>query len=463
MDDTEALLFVDALVYSKNKNRLSDVQRTIFLGSWRGKSYEKILQDDLPNYALEYLSQDVGYHLWKLLSDVVGEKVTKKTLRSPIEQAYAQQNVKEQTILESSISPQPGSLSVSAPDLTDLNTDAPCFWQESALRQDWQPSMPDVSRFYGRERELEQLEQQISLGSCRLFTIFGQGKIGKTSLAFKLTQRIGNHFDFLIWRSLDPALSFSELIGGIIQVLSHQQEQSADLSKFWEYLVNYRCLIVLDGWESFLESGVEDGSYRKAFVEYRGLLRQVGENARPRSCLLLTSREKPKEVDGMESASSHVCSLQLKGLGEVAGQQIFKRQRINPIADNDLRELLQKYDGNPFALNVVATGILKLFGGNAASFLQQDWGLYDEIRDLLDQQYERLSELEKMIVLSLTNYAEPASFTDILQCVTHPTSRNRLPEALLSLQRRSLIEGYRDQNFSLPRLLQEYLTEQTRD
>ncbi len=82
MDKTEALNFIENLVYQKTKKHLSDLERKIFLGSWDNLTYEKIhpLNPD-------YVEKDVGYKLWKKISNLLGEKVNKKKFHRAIEKA----------------------------------------------------------------------------------------------------------------------------------------------------------------------------------------------------------------------------------------------------------------------------------------------------------------------------------------------------------------------------------------
>lgn len=447
MDDREALRVVDDLVYEKTGKRLNDLQRVILQGTLQGENYKEIYQKISKQYSLEYLSQDVGYKLWRLLSRVFGEKVNKKNLRSAIERAL-QQNSSHPTETTHPIPTDP------RPDFDHINHS----WGGINTRQDWR-TLPDISRFYGRSRELEQLEQQIRFDGCRLLTIYGMGKVGKTSLAVKLAQRVRDSFQVLIWRSLDSPPDLPNLIADLIQVLSNQQEHSSELSCLLKYLVEHHCLIVLDGYESVLQSGVHDGSYQEKFRAYRELLHLIGKNANARVCLLLTSRENPKDVELMESETDHVCSFRLEGLGEVSVREMFAARGISSTSDQNVRKLVQRYEGNPFALNVIATRIRRVFGGNVTSFLEQQNGaIYPEIRDLLEQQFERLSDLEKIILLSLTNYSEPATFAEILRLVLQPVSSIQLEEVLESLCRRSLVEVNLE-HYSLPDLLQEHLVD----
>jgi hypothetical protein len=51
------------------------------------------------------------------------------------------------------------------------------------------------------------------------------------------------------------------------------------------------------------------------------------------------------------------------------------------------------YVGNPLAVKIAATTIQHLFSGIISTFLEQGLAVFGDIRDLLDQQFERLTEL----------------------------------------------------------------------
>lgn len=86
MDAKIALNFVETIVYEKTGKYLTDLERDVFLGAWNGKTYEEI-------YPLnpEYVEKSVGYKLWRKLAQVLGNPVSKKTLRGAIERALRTQ------------------------------------------------------------------------------------------------------------------------------------------------------------------------------------------------------------------------------------------------------------------------------------------------------------------------------------------------------------------------------------
>ncbi len=176
--------------------------------------------------------------------------------------------------------------------------------QPQQKRQDWGEAV-DVRVFYGRETELETLERWIAIDRCRLMAILGMGGIGKTALSVKLAEQIKDQFDYLLWRSLRNAPPVEEILGECIQFLSDHQKidlpENVDqrISLLMDYLRKQRCLLVLDNAESILLGGDRAGQYREGYEGYGRLIQGAGQTAH-QSCLVLSSREKPKELDPME-------------------------------------------------------------------------------------------------------------------------------------------------------------------
>lgn len=83
MDFEEVFQVVDAAVVAKKQRHLKDVEVAILRESWQGKKYHEIAE--AYGYTAEYLKQDVGPKLWKLLSEVLGEKVSKTNFHAALE------------------------------------------------------------------------------------------------------------------------------------------------------------------------------------------------------------------------------------------------------------------------------------------------------------------------------------------------------------------------------------------
>lgn len=441
MDVEDALRFIENRLADQGK-RLNDVQRVVFRGAWQGKSYKEIRQDGRLSQTLEHIRRNVGYELWQLISEAIEEKVSLKNLQGPIERVLKQQK----SIDPDTDSSQNGHLRPEPlPEPLPVNHFVPA-WADMPKNEDW-GTAPDVSLFYGRDRELRELDEQIRFG-CRLVLISGIGGVGKTALATRLARQVRGEFEFLIWRSLgnwqlsDRPCNLAALLTDLTEFFSEGRDSSNDILNFVDYLQNHRCLIVLDGWETVLRHGVYDGSYREDCEAYREFLRRVGR-AFHRSCLILTSWEKPREVVDLERSSHYVFSKNLDGLGELAGKELLVERSLFFNSESDWRNLIRQCEGNPFVLSVVADRVRHLFSGDLTDFLaelQHGSLIFSDIQTLLKTQFDRLSTAEQTIVRFLAEYDAPATLDDTEDSLNQPISRIQLQDVLESLLRRSLLE-----------------------
>jgi hypothetical protein len=333
--------------------------------------------------------------------------------------------------------------------------------QDAKSRQDWGEAV-EVSAFYGRTEELDTLEQWVISDRCRLVALIGMGGIGKTSLSIKLAQNIQDNFDYVLWRSLTNAPLIQDILADIIKFLSNQQETNlpedtgARISLLINYLHKHRCLLILDNAESILRGDNEAGQYREGCELYGNLIQRIG-NTNHQSCLLLTSREKPGEIAASEGDTLTVRSFQIPGLKAVDGEEIFQAKGLSG-SDDEQKELINFYKGNPLALKIISTTIKEVFDGSIHEFLANGSVIFGRVRDLLDQQLNRLSDLEREVMYWLAINREPVSVSELREDIVALESPPRLIEAVQSLVRRSLIEKTAAL-FTLQPVVMEYLTE----
>src|SRR5207248_1578704 len=137
------------------------------------------------------------------------------------------------------------------------------------------------------------------------------------------------------------------------------------------------------------------GGMRAGFEGYAQLLRRIGETAH-QSCLLLASREKPAELVSLEGNRSPVRTLRLAGLDGRAGVQLLAEKDVVGSSQDQAR-LVEVYRGNPLALKIVAQTIVELYGGEIVLFLEQGEVVFGGVRELLREQFDRLSALEQSV------------------------------------------------------------------
>lgn len=319
---------------------------------------------------------------------------------------------------------------------------------------DWGEA-PDVSIFYGRSEELATLEKWIQVDRCRLVGILGMGGIGKSALSVKVAQQIQDEFDYVIWRSLRNAPPLNSLLQDLVLFLSDQQDLAATPNRLRHWLKASRCLLILDNVETILQAGNRAGQYRVGYEPYGDLFRMLGESPH-QSCVLLTSREKPAEIATFEGMGLAVRSLQLQGSLEAALGVIEAKDLIGSLQQK--RQLCEHYGNSPLALKIAAGSIHALFDGEIDPFLNEGIFLFNGTQKLLNQQFERLSALEKTIMYWLAINREWTSIQTLASDIVPPPARASLLEALESLGWRSLIERQSGRYTQQP-VVMEYITE----
>jgi hypothetical protein len=136
MRGQEALTIVDRLLQTANHGqKLNDLQSAVFLETWAEHSYSEIAQQ--LGYEYDYIKQ-VGSHLWRSLSQILGETVSKRNIQAVLRR----------------------------------------YEQSQQAKQDDGEAI-DFSRFYGPQEELQTLESSMIEDPYPLMGTFGFLGIGK--------------------------------------------------------------------------------------------------------------------------------------------------------------------------------------------------------------------------------------------------------------------------------------------
>jgi WD40 repeat protein/transcriptional regulator with XRE-family HTH domain len=330
------------------------------------------------------------------------------------------------------------------------------------LRIDWVGAL-DVSHFAGREVEVAELTQWIVQDHCRLVTLLGMGGIGKSMLASYLGRQLAHEFEAVLWRSVRDAPECEALVADCLTFFSDTPPAALPtsleqrISQLLARLQAHRCLLVLDNLESLLESRDPAGGYLPGYAGYGRLIERLAESAH-QSCVLLTSREKPREIEPLEGTRSPVRSLRLVGLDELAARELLADKDLSGTA-HAWGRLVASYTGNPLALKIVAQAVADLFAGDLDRFLEEGELIFNGIRPVLRQQVRRLTPLEHLLLIWLAVLREWTEIPTLLQ-VLHPrVMRAQVLEALEALRRRSLVERGQQASFGLQSVVMEYLTD----
>src|SRR5438105_6252033 len=327
---------------------------------------------------------------------------------------------------------------------------------------DWVDAL-DVPSFFGRQGELATLSEWVVQDHCRVVSVLGLGGIGKSALVVQAMRALASHFDVVLFRSLRDAPPPEALLSSCLAVLSPEAQDvlheslERRLSRLLAELRSLRVLLVLDNLEALLEAGEALGRLRPGYEGYGQLLEQVGHTGH-QSCLLLTSREHPAALRALEGRRALVRSLRLSGLSASACAQLLGEHELVGSPEEYAR-LAALYAGNPLALSIVAETIADLFGGAISPFLAAGTILFGSITHLLQEQWERLSALEQMVLSWLAILREPVTLEELQAVQVAQLSPAQILEAVDGLRRRSLVErGQRTGSFTLQSVVLEDVT-----
>ncbi|WP_373540084.1 NB-ARC domain-containing protein [Chamaesiphon sp.] len=482
MDADRAIAIIKAVMAPKS---LSVVQIQIIRGVIAGNSYQEIaatgaesiwqsqqsangagayqrIEAQLPSKQLGIDPQieeyQIGYvretaaRLWQSLSLRLEHKVTKKSLA-----AVLSWYVK-----------QPGATLAEVPALLPSR----CAADWSTVNQ--QPEVETDMRFYGRTEELATLTDWCLHERCRLIFLIGMGGMGKTTLAWEIAHQLEGYFDLTIWRSLLNLPPITEFCADLIQCLSPQP--SIDLPDSLERQIDLliaclkrsRCLLIVDNVESILAGGVQSGQYLPGYEGYDRLFRAMGELPH-QSCAILTSREKPHTIVRSQIVNPQlVRAMTIYGITSAAGHQLIQSYGCPQLPPQMWQEVHNHYGGNPLALKIAAITAVEITGGGEKvlelyPMIERGQLQFRNIDDVLDRQFERLSEIEQQLVYWLAIEREPVTGVELRSnSILNPHAPGEIVNALQSLSRRCIITC-REQTWSLQPVTIAYATNRSID
>ncbi len=97
MDFEQALEVANAAVSTKVGRHLGDVETAILRGAWQDQTYEQIAETT--GYSVSYLTRDIGPKLWKLLSQALGEPVSKTNFQAALARQWHKEDRERGRIL----------------------------------------------------------------------------------------------------------------------------------------------------------------------------------------------------------------------------------------------------------------------------------------------------------------------------------------------------------------------------
>ena len=427
-----AIEFTDSLLYEKTGQHLSDLQCCILQQVWGGKTYRAIAA--IAGYSEGHI-KDVASQLWRLLSDVLGERITKGNYRSRLVYWLKRAKRKMVHVAEEAWPRE------TWPRLNHAGVTQPA--QKSSHQESSQTIAPHGidPHFIGRDNAIEKI-QSLSNQGHKIIVIQGEGGLGKTTLAQNYLRH--TTFDLVLeWRIAQETSNLTAvehiLDEWLRQDLNDEpgQDVSISLSRLKRHLKQQRIGILIDNLEPALDGNGQFVKEARCYTELLKLLSDFSIN----TTTLITSRDRLCEP-GIKAYHYRLPRLTLTDW-----QHCFTyHQLCFPNAHEILRCLHRTYGGNAKAMEILCSTVQTDFDGNLGAY----WKAYRadplaeiDLKNLVISQIDRLQHLDPtayqlLCRLSCYRYQTIAKLslpTVLAQC--QPPDGQR---AITSLRNRSLIE-----------------------
>ena len=367
-------------------------------------------------------------------------------------------------------------------------------------------SAPSLNAFAGRRQPLEALEDWIAqpAAGVKLLAVCGIGGIGKTHFVRKLAEDVGNTFYKVVWLKVDKARPPEDLLRSLQKTLqdnktlplrrlsygpqassTSQRHESIDrvIQQIVRLLTHQRSLVVLDKFDAAFKSYLshpkeptdegpsahvsrqqQASRYREGFEIYGKLLTAIKQNvgssgSNLQSCLIVTSREKPKEMLSFLEKDADGKLYVLEGLDSYEATTMLERFHL--VGDTkDYWDLAARYCGHPMALRLAANTVKDVFDGSIRSFLDQDISVFDDLRGMLKSQFNKLPPTEQEAMYWLAINLWPCSLEDLQADIVAQERKQNLLYTLRSLEHRSLVQVNQQHSsvlFHLHPIVAEYI------
>ena len=453
MSITEVLQLADRLVFTQTGKHLDDLQETVIKGVWQGKTYSVIA--DECNHS-ESRVRDVGYKLWQILSEQLGEDINKSNfhctferLRSSCRSSFENTTSLHQVVnigINSNINLYPNRTKLERSNSVNTDVQSKSHFHDLTLA-------PKITHFYDRTTELQTLSHWLTTQKPRLISVLGLSGIGKTTLVKQFVDLNLQQFDLIIWKSIKLSPSLDTIITEIFTLINSEIIQTDHkLTQLFKLLRQQRCLIVLDDVQEIFTRGQFAGQYKTESKDYKTFFTKITE-IEHQSTLIVISQEQCQEMICLDEELYPVKCLELGGLGNT---EILKLLGLKD--ENNWQKLVDLYDGNPVYLKDIASLIRNIFMGEVSEFLKEDSLLMTEdIKSQLNELFHRISPIEQQIVLEFSKCDRTISREDLSQGLS--LSSMDLINGLQSLRKRYLLKTVEAEkiSFYLSPVFREYV------
>jgi tetratricopeptide (TPR) repeat protein len=354
MTPEEAINIADEALKIYSGKILTDMQRLILQESFAGKGYEEMIGYDPQHFKNE------GSGLWKLLSEALGEKVSKTSFKGALEK-----RLKSDQIV---LSPP-------------------------------HPNIHSSEKWVGRSPLIEKLLNKFQQNT-RIVWLTGLSGIGKTTLGECIAVKAWENNPSFQWIHLEISASqLTDFATGAREILSQLGEKDFDLQemndpkrlsdRLLKKLQSSFYWLQIDALEKLISANEFIDNYWLTFFESC-----LNTNHFP-SRLLLTSQVLPNSLLNWGDRFSNIWHQEtLKGLENEESEQYFAKNGIiiDEFNQTILSDITQAYEGHPLVLQVITGEILQAYQGDVTAYWQVNQAEFEQVSRELNS--SRLTETD---------------------------------------------------------------------
>lgn len=357
MTPEDAIAVADRVLFAHAGNPLTDIQRLILCESLARKGYES-----MEGYTAQHIKNE-GKKLWDLLSEALGEKVSKTSFKGALEQRL-----------------KSGDMVMKPPMLSTYNP------------QTW----------VGRESIVEELLPKLQ-GQTRLLWIKGISGIGKTTLGECLASKAWEKERSFEWIYLEilegQSPDFASVVADLLaklgdRELDPQERNNPDrlVKRLLQKLQSHPYWIQMDSLERLLNP-----EQPTEFVDayWATFFQRFLTDSNVVSRLVLTAQALPTAlVEFSDRYPNTWAEYRLNGLLQLEQLEFFAKRGVvvEPSNQDILSRIAKIYEGHPLVLKVIGEDILQEFAGNVNRYWQVYQPDFEQVAREL--QATRLDETE---------------------------------------------------------------------
>ncbi len=386
MTPEEAINIADEALKIYSGKILTDMQRLILQESFAGKGYEEMIGYDPQHFKNE------GGALWKLLSEALGEKVSKKSFKGALEKR-----------LKSS------QFALFPPE----------------------PTIYKSEKWVGRSPLIEKLLNELQK-KTRIVWLTGLSGIGKTTLGECIAVKAWENNPSFQWIHLEISTSqLTDFATGAREILSQLGEKDFDQQEMndpkWlsdrllQKLQSSFYWLQIDALEKLISANEFIDSYWLTFLE--SCLNTNHFSSR----LLLTSQVLPNSLINWCDRFSNIWHQEtLKGLGNEESEQYFAKNGIviDEFNQDILTGISQTYEGHPLVLQVITGEISQVYQGDVTAYWKVNQAEFEQVsRELnssrltqTDYNEQLARRVRERVKKSLEQLPKKANRVNMLQC-----------------------------------------------